>query len=107
MPNDHEGAKQFVTQELTKLKENVDKTQNSLTKKTAAEGATGSAMGSSGTAATASKSASDSKNEQDDEQSVKEKPFGAHKNIHTLNSFHTGSSRKVTYIREIFAGFSD
>ena len=36
MLSDREGAKQFVTQELTKLKEKVDKTQSSLTKKTAA-----------------------------------------------------------------------
>ena len=107
MPSDREGAKQFVTQQLTKLKEKADKAKTSLSKKSAAEGTTGSATGSSGTAPTASKSASDSKNEQDDEQSVKEKPFGAHKNIHTLDSFRTGSSKKVTYIRKNVAGFSD
>ena len=107
MPTDREGAKQFVTQQLTKLKEKVDKAQTSLSEKSAAEGVIASAMGSSGTAATASKSASDSKDEQDDEQSVKEKPFGASKNIHTLNSFRTGSSKKVKYIRGNIAGFSN
>ena len=69
MPSDREGAKQFVTQELTKLKEKVDEAKTSLSKKSA------SATGSSGTAATASKSASESKDEQDDEQSAKEKPL--------------------------------
>ena len=102
MPSDREGAKQFVTQELTKLKEKVDKAKTSLSKKSAAEGATGSATGSSVTG----KGVSEGRDEQDNEQSVKEEPFGANKNIHTLNSFRTGSSRKVKYYGN-FAGFSN
>ena len=46
------------------------------------------------------------RDEQDDEQSVKEEPFGANKNIHTLNSFRTGSSRKVKSIHGRVFGFS-
>ena len=102
MPSDREGAKQFVTQELTKLKENVDKAKTSLSKKSAAEGATGSATDSSGTG----KGVSEGRDEQDNERSAKEEPFGANKNIHTLNSFRTGSSKKVKYYRN-FAGFSN
>ena len=101
MPSDREGTKQFVTQELTKFKEKVDKAKTSLSKKSAAEGTLASATSSSGTA---NKSVSEGRDEQDDEQSVKEEPFGANKNIHTLNSFRTGSSRKVKYYRN-FAGF--
>ena len=107
MPSDREGAKQFLTQEVTKLKEKVDKAQTLLSEKLAAERTIASATGSSGTAGTASKSASGSKDEQDDEQSVKEKPFGANKNIHTLNSYRTESSRKVKPLHGNIVGFSN
>ena len=53
------------------------KRKTSLSKKLAAEGTIASATGSSGTA---SKSVSEGRDEQDDEQSVKEKPFGGNKN---------------------------
>ena len=66
MLSDHEGAKQFVTQQLTKLKEKMDEAKTLLSKKSAAEGMIASVMGSSGTAATTSKSASESRDEQDD-----------------------------------------
>ena len=46
------------------------------------------------------------RDEQDDEQSAKEEPFGANKNIHTLNSFRTGSSRTVKSIHGKIVGFS-
>ena len=60
----------------TKLKKKVD------------DGTIASATSSSGTA---NKSVSEGRDEQDDEQSVKEEPFGANINIHTLNSFCTAS----------------
>ena len=55
-------------------------------------------MSSSGTA---NKSVSEGRDEQDDEQSVKEEPFGANINIHTLNSFCTASpGRSSLFMKE-------
>ena len=55
----------------------IAKAKTSLSKKSAAEGTFASGTVSS---ETASKSVSEGRDEQDDEQSVKEKPFGDNKN---------------------------
>jgi len=96
MPSDREGAKQLVTQQLTELKKKVDDANAILSAKVVAEQENVSGVSSSGTGANASKSYD--KDEVCDAKPAKEEPFGDNKNIHTLSSIRSDSSRKLKTI---------